>query len=145
MKKMWWKERTKSKRSTVQLCICCFTQTQASTWPVCKRILFKSLEEQRRRSQRISFFFLFNINQIIDLKRKWNGAEIKSVRPDDVLFPLFPMQNSIPKSITLRWMEFEKQVKWRGRRSHVATALKIILWKLLKSPCVRFSPQTKGK
>lgn len=34
-----------------------------------------------------------------------NGAEIKSLRPDDVLFPLFPMQNSIPKSIILRRME----------------------------------------
>jgi len=39
------------------------------------------------------------------MKRRRNGVEIKSVRPDEVLFPLFPMQNSIPKSITLRWME----------------------------------------
>ena len=39
------------------------------------------------------------------MKRKRNGAEIKSVRPDDVLFPLFPMENSNPKSITLRLME----------------------------------------
>lgn len=31
------------------------------------------------------------------MKRGRNGAEIKSMRPDDVLFPLFPMQNSIPK------------------------------------------------
>lgn len=46
--------------------------------------------------------FSFNINQIIDMKRERNGGEIKSARPDDVLFPLFPMQNSIPKSITLR-------------------------------------------
>lgn len=29
----------------------------------------------------------FNISQIIDMKRKRNGVEIKSVRPDDVLFP----------------------------------------------------------
>lgn len=42
---------------------------------------------------RFFFFSLFNINQIIDMKRKGNGAEIKSMRPDDVLFPLFPMQN----------------------------------------------------
>lgn len=48
---------------------------------------------------------VFNINQIIDMKRKRNGAEIKSVRPDDVLFPLFPVQNSIPKSITLLGMK----------------------------------------
>lgn len=39
------------------------------------------------------------------MKRKGNGAEIKSMRPDDVLFPLFPMQNSIPESITLRRTE----------------------------------------
>lgn len=44
---------------------------------------------------------VFYINQIIDMKRKRNGAEIKSVRPDDALFPLFPVQDSIPKSITL--------------------------------------------
>lgn len=35
-------------------------------------------------------FFHFNINQIIDMKRRRNGAEIKSMRPEDVLFLLFP-------------------------------------------------------
>lgn len=38
----------------------------------------------------LEIFFHFNINQIIDMKRKRNGAEIKSVRPEDVLFLLFP-------------------------------------------------------
>lgn len=39
------------------------------------------------------------------------------MRPDDALFPLFPMQNSIPKSITLRGDgdELEKRGKWRRR------------------------------
>lgn len=59
------------------------------------------------------------------MKRKRNGAEIKSMRPDDVLLPLFPMQNSIPKSITLRGME--KSLKSReSEGAHMATALRII-------------------
>lgn len=41
---------------------------------------FKSLEVQRRLPRWIP-------PQIIDMKRKRNGVEIKSVRPDDVLFP----------------------------------------------------------
>lgn len=62
-------------------------------------------EEQRRRSRWIERLFSFKTNQIIDMKRKRNGAEIRSMRPDDMLFPLFPMQNPIPKSITLRGKE----------------------------------------
>lgn len=53
-------------------------------------------------------------------ERKRNGVEIKSVRPDDVLFPLFPMQISIPKSITLRWMERSlKSKESRGGKERI--------------------------
>lgn len=66
------------------------------------------------------------------MKRTRNGAEIKSLRPDDVLFPLFPMQNSIPKSITLR--RLERRGEWRRRRgAHMATDLRILLKELLKT------------
>lgn len=56
-------------------------------------------------------FFLFKTNQIIDMKRKRNGAEIRSMRPDDMLFP---MQNSIPKSITLRAKEWHLKSEGSG-------------------------------
>lgn len=48
------------------------------------------------------FFSFFNTNQIIDMKRKSNRSEMRSMRPDDMSFPLFPLQNSITKSITLQ-------------------------------------------
>lgn len=58
------------------------------------------------------------------------------------------MQNSIPKSITLRGME--KSLKSEGREgAHMATALRIILEELLKSQCfcvfVHIIPNKKTK
>lgn len=48
------------------------------------------------------FFFAFPNRQIRDMRRKRNWAEIRCMGQDDMLFPLFPQQNSIPKSVTLQ-------------------------------------------
>lgn len=74
------------------------------------------------------FFPLFNINQIIDMKRKRNGAEIKSVRPDDVLFPLFPHAKLHPQInySEVDGEELEQRGKWRRRGPHMATAFRMI-------------------
>lgn len=81
------------------------------------------------------------------MKRKRNGAEIKSGRPDDALFPLFPMQNSIPKSITLRGMEKSLKSE-QSEGAHMAAALRMILEELLKVSmflcvCAYYSKQNK--
>lgn len=71
---------------------------------------FKSALLQRAKedaSMDLKIFVPLHINQIIDIKRKRNVAEIKSRSPDVVLLLLFPMQNPIPKSIT-------QKGGWRG-------------------------------
>lgn len=40
------------------------------------------------------------------MKRKRNGSEMRSMRPGDMSFPLFPLQNPIAKSITLQSCDF---------------------------------------
>lgn len=83
----------------------------------------------------LDFFFLFNINQIIEMKRKRNGAEIKSMRPDDVLFPFIPHAKLHPQiNYSAGDREgLEKRGKWRRRAAHKATALRRIFEELLKS------------
>lgn len=73
----------------------------------------------------LEIFFLFNINQIIDMKRKRNGAEIKSVRPQDVLFPLFP-HAKLYSQINYSEVDGEVLEKWRRKGAHMASVLTII-------------------
>lgn len=49
------------------------------------------------------------------MKRTGNGAEIKSVRPDDVLFPLFPHANLHPQInySEVAGEELGRRGKWR--------------------------------
>lgn len=75
------------------------------------------------------------------MKRKRNGAEIKSVRPDAALFPLFPVQNSHPQInyLEVEGGELEKRGKWRRRGALLLLGSRIPLEDLLKPHWETFS------
>lgn len=81
------------------------------------------------------------------MNRKRNGVEIKSVSPDAVLVPLFPVQNPHPQInySEVDGEELAKRGNWRRRGALLPLGSRITLEELVKFHCETYFSNLKSK